>query len=111
MLRRIRGRKGICLVVEVDGVVVGYATGGLLSVESWRPIKRSELDNIFIHKEFRSMGVGKRLLDTFSDWSRKKGVERILVHVMEGNTKGIHFYEKNKFYHHHIAMEKKLTKS
>lgn len=108
LLRRIRGRKGTCLIAELKSKIIGYATGGMLPVESWRPVKRSELDNLFVIAEYRSCGIGKLIMEEFFAWSKKMGAQRIVVHAMEENRKAIAFYGKNKFYHHHIAMERKL---
>lgn len=103
--RRIRGRKGVCFVAEADGKLVGYTTGGLASVEKWRPVKRSELDNLFVADGYRNNGVGPKLIVAFREWSQKKGVDRIFLLAVAQNKDALRFYEKNGFKPHLVTFE------
>ena len=68
---RIEG-KGLCLIAEIDGEIVGYLCGSIKQSESWRPVKRTELENMRVKRHIRSKGVGAKLVDEFLKWSKKQ---------------------------------------
>lgn len=53
---------------------------------------------LFVEKEFRGVGLGKKLLDKAIRILKRKGVESILLLVDTKNEAGIRFYEREKFY-------------
>jgi len=108
--KRIRGRKGICFVAEIDGKVVGYATGALLSIENWRPVSRAELDNLYVSGEYRSKGVGASLIGAFIEWSKEKKVDRVVLHAVAQNEQAVSFYQRNSFVPQHLIFETILKK-
>lgn len=103
--KRIRGRKGICLLAINDGRIVGYACGGLLPVQKWRPVRRSELDNLYVREEYRGKKVGTMLLQEFIHWSREMSVERVMLIAVASNDKALAFYTKHGFFTEHVMME------
>lgn len=106
--KRIRGRKGICfLVVDGEGVV-GYACGGILPVQKWRPVKRSELDNLYVRESYRGQGVGKQLLQEFIQWSKEQEVERVMLIAVASNDPALAFYTKQGFFTEHVMLEAKI---
>lgn len=105
LTRRVRGRNGVCFVAVIDTVIVGYVTGGLLRIQKWRPIKRSELDNIYVKNTHRGQGVGSKLLQEFISWSKSKQVDRVMLYAAAGNERGITFYKKHAFLPEQIILE------
>lgn len=56
-----------------------------------------EINNLFVYPEYRSLHVGKTLMDKAMKWIiAHKGVECAFVHVSNGNNAGT-FYEKYGF--------------
>lgn len=53
---------------------------------------------LFVEKEFRGVGLGKKLLDKAIRILKRNGVESILLLVDTKNEAGIRFYEREKFY-------------
>jgi ribosomal protein S18 acetylase RimI-like enzyme len=108
ILKKIRGRNHVCFVAEKEGRLLGYATGSVNKAETWRPVKRSELGNLYVVAAYRRHGIGHQLFAAFKAWSKAKGVEKIMVYVTHANTAGIAFYEKNDFKRQLLVMETDL---
>jgi ribosomal protein S18 acetylase RimI-like enzyme len=108
LLKKIRGGQHVCFVAETSGQLIGYATGGINKTDTARPVTHSELGNLYVQEDYRRHGVGHHLLATFRQWSKKKGVEKMIVHVTSGNTDGIAFYEKSSFASMQLIMEADL---
>jgi diamine N-acetyltransferase len=89
--------------------IVGYLTGGIEKVVSWRKIvKCAELYNMFVLEEFRSLGVGKKLYCTFLSWAKKNNVKKLQVIVTAKNARAINFYKKNGFSDYEVILEQDL---
>lgn len=92
--KKIAGEVGVCFVAEVDGAVVGYLAGAVSdNMPSYRPVKRSELENIFILEDYRRAGAGRKLVQAFVDWSHDQDVTNIFVAAYFLNEKAVKFYE------------------
>ena len=108
LLRRIRGKKGICLVAEVEGNIVGYITGGESEIQKWRPFRRIEIDNLFVRQSYRNQRIGSILMDAFITWAKSRGIEKVFLHVMAGNQESIRFYENKFFKKFNFVLEKDI---
>lgn len=108
LLSRIEDHDRVCLVAELQGEIIGYATGSLLDEETWRPVKRTELENLIVSEKYRSHGAGHELMSTFKQWSKDQGAGRIKVLSNAGNEGAIHFYNDTGFAHYHVVLEADL---
>jgi ribosomal protein S18 acetylase RimI-like enzyme len=80
------------LIVEIEGRAVGYATY-TNDFHIWSGAPRITIDDIFVHPEYRSLGLGEKLMrrifdvaeetDAFVSWT-----------VQPENTKAIDFYKR-----------------
>ena len=104
-IKRMSEPNSICLVAIVDNQIIGYLAGELLKTESWRPVKRIELQNMFVKDQFRNLGVGKKLVSEFLKWSKSKGVKKVLVVAYVTNQRAINFYEKSGFEPESLSLE------
>jgi len=57
------------LLALANGKVVGYLAGGLVK-EKWYDVKSAELENMFVLKDYRKMGIGLKLYAAFKKWCR-----------------------------------------
>lgn len=94
-----------CFIAEKDGMTVGYLGASVLPTHSWRPIKRTEITNLFVKKNFRGMNIGTKLVESFFKWSKEKGVKRAVVVANANNAKAISFYKKNRFFPEFVTLE------
>lgn len=96
-LSRINAEKAICFVAETNGQIVGYITGGLLTVQSWRPIKRAELENLYVKDSHRKKAIGKKLVDKFLLWCKENQIKKAVVYTFATNLGAHAFYQKQTF--------------
>ena len=95
---KLDGKRGICLVAEVDGNIVGYLAGGMIEPYSYRTVKKeSELENTLVKEEFRGEGIGEELFKEFIKWSKEQGAEKIKVSASANNIGAIKFYQRVGF--------------
>jgi RimJ/RimL family protein N-acetyltransferase len=90
-----RGTKeGMCyLVARVDGKIVGGAsihpkTDKHAHVASY---------GIFIHKNYRNLGLGTTLTKELTEIAKKRGLEILQLSVYANNKRAVHVYQKCGF--------------
>ncbi|MBI2196188.1 GNAT family N-acetyltransferase [Candidatus Daviesbacteria bacterium] len=101
----LTAKNRICFIADIDGMVVGYLAASVLPIHSWRPVKRTEITNLFVKEKFRGMKIGTKLLESFLKWSKEKGVKRAVVVANANNAKAIIFYKKNRFLPEFVTLE------
>jgi len=97
------GPKNPILVAELDGTVVGWA-----SLSKWSP-RRAYADtaevSLYIKEEFRSRGIGKKLLETIIQEGDRAGLHTVIARITTGNKESIHLHEQAGFKHIGIMRE------
>jgi ribosomal protein S18 acetylase RimI-like enzyme len=106
--RMITDENCYCIIAEHQQTIIAYLIGVLLPIDSVRPVKRSELVNIFIKEKFRSHGVGTQMVEKFLKWSKQQGATHTVVGAQAENMKAIEFYKHLGFTPYHLRMEQKL---
>lgn len=86
-----------------NGVVVG--TVGILAVEELT----AKLKRMFVKKEFRGTGLGKRMLDTALQFARAAGYTKIILNTHKKMERAHHFYRKNGFTFVGVKKKDSLT--
>ncbi len=105
---KINGISGVCFVAEIDNRIIGFAIAGKKEVPSYRLVKVVEMENIFVKKEYRSNGVGKKLMEAFLNWAKELGVDKVAVNVFALNDGAIAFYKREGFIPQDLTLEKYL---
>lgn len=83
------------LVVEHAGTILGW---GSLNVFNPRAAYDHVADfSIYVAREARGAGVGRRLLDGLIDIARTIGFHKMVLAAFEWNTSGIRLYERAGF--------------
>jgi len=81
--------RGVSLVAEIEGRVVGQLT----CERAPRTVTRHGAEfGITIARAARGIGVGRALLDALEAWARAHGVTRIALGVFAGNERAITLY-------------------
>ncbi len=105
----ITSEESIAIVVDDEGIIVGYLIGGIKKAEDYRKIDRiAELDNMLLLQEYRSKGIGSKLCDEFTEWAKKKGVKIVRVVASARNGLAISCYKKKGFNDYNLTLEKEL---
>jgi L-amino acid N-acyltransferase YncA len=79
------------LVAELDGTVVGYAYAAPFRK---RPAYRYTVEHsIYVHKDYRGMGIGRRLLPALIDALEKTNSRQMIAVVDSANTPSRRLHE------------------
>jgi RimJ/RimL family protein N-acetyltransferase len=87
-------RSKLRLVAEVDGRFAGS-----IGLARGHYAKNSHTGSlgIYIHQEFRSLGIGEALMRGGIDWARKVGLRKLTLGVFATNLRAIGLYRKVGF--------------
>jgi GNAT superfamily N-acetyltransferase len=81
------------LVAEVGGRLVGACTV-YLDIRSVRFGDRAWVEDLSVHPDHRSRGVGKALLEAAKDWGRAHGATHLALNSGTSRTDAHRFYER-----------------
>ena len=81
-----------CLVSEIDNKIVGIAIW-FLNYSTWLGKAGLYLEDLFVKPEFRSKGLGLKLMKTLAQICVERGYERFQWWVLDWNEPSINFYK------------------
>jgi ribosomal protein S18 acetylase RimI-like enzyme len=85
-------------IAFVDDLPVGYAKLKLNSDSEFIEVNNiSQLQKIYVLKDFLSMKIGLKLQNKLTDEAQKNKSEVIWLSVLHSNKRAINFYKKNNF--------------
>jgi len=99
------GKYGKCLIAYVDSKPVGYIAMSELKFDH-RKSKYIEVENMGVLAEYRSMGIGKLLMNEAKKWAIELGIKKLFVVAYSENVRAINFY--NKFGFKSIGLEMEM---
>jgi GNAT superfamily N-acetyltransferase len=95
---RAKEQNAAVLVVEVEGIIVGFA------YMEYEPVLYAELatkvawlHDIYIDPEARSSGAGFRLMEAVKSEAKSQGANKVLLSVSVKNSNGQEFFKRNGF--------------
>lgn len=101
-------KKGNLFIAEEDNKIVGYTVGEIKKQPPYiRYPKKGVIDNVFVKKEYRDRGIGKKLIKEIISCFRKKGVSWTYLLVYPDNKKAYNLYKKLGFKEWFIEMNLK----
>lgn len=80
-----------CLIAEHDGQSAGFALY-FFNYSTWMGQPGIYLEDLFVHPEFRGLGIGKALLKQVAAIAIETGCRRLQWEVLDWNTPAIDFY-------------------
>lgn len=80
-----------CLIAETDAKPAGFALY-FFDYSTWLGRPGLYLEDLFVHPEFRGLGIGKALLERVAQIAVEKGCARLKWEVLDWNTPAIDFY-------------------
>ncbi len=81
-------------IASVDGSIVGG--GGLFPTEAL-PTGTCELVKMYLHKNYRGIGLGKQMMATCLQWAKANGYHKVYLETMPELKNAVAFYEKVGF--------------
>ena len=108
-LKYISSRKKIFLVAEIDKKIIGYVNGYIVeNSDIYYRDPVAYLDCLCVDKDSRKQGIGKKLIDEFSDIVNKKGAKYVKLNAFKNNTPAVNLYKKEGFEEYSIYYMKKI---
>lgn len=104
---RIKSRKEIFLVAEIEDKVVGLIDGYIIDSIFFKE-KIAYLDHICVDKSHRNNKIGTALIKEFQNISKKKDAKYVKLNAFEGNAKAINMYKKLGFKEYSLFYINKL---
>lgn len=99
----------VAYVAEHGDEAIGYLIGCMKNKYSYRTVHSCELDNMYVKKEWRRKGIGRRLVQAFMKQARKRGIERMFVSAYAKNNTAISFYTACGFFDRSTEMELEVS--
>lgn len=94
-----------CLVVELDGQLIGYATF-MKQFSTWDTAFYVYMDCLYLTEAARNLGIGKELMEKVKYYAKEEKCDHIQWQTPKSNTEAIRFYralgaeskEKERFF-------------
>ena len=105
--KSIKSRKGIFLVAEIDNKIVGLIDGYIMESIYYNE-KISSLAHLCVDEKYRNKEIGSKLIEEFSEISKKKGVKYVTLSAFEKNIPATNLYNKHGFESYSVYYMKKM---
>ena len=86
-------RSRMLVAAEGPGHMVGFCSV-YLDIESARFGQRAWVEDLAVHPDRRSMGIGKALLDAAKDWAKMRGATHLELDSGDGRVAAHRFYNR-----------------
>ncbi|SCZ39541.1 GNAT family N-acetyltransferase [Afifella marina] len=86
------GRRRNVLVLEVGGVIAGYATFGVARQRSHA--RTAEIYELYLLPEYQGIGGGRLLFEETCRTLKERGFTRLIVRALTENARALEFYER-----------------
>ena len=105
--KKIKSRKEIFLVAEMEQKIVGVIDGYIIDSIHYKE-KVSFLEHLCVDKKYRKKRIATELIQEFSNKSKEKGATYIKLYAFENNSNAIKLYNKLGFVESTILYNKKI---
>jgi GNAT superfamily N-acetyltransferase len=93
--RALASDTAIVLIAVLDGELVGLCTA-YDDIESVRFGRRVWVEDLAVHPDRRSLGIGKQLLDEAKRWARDRGATHLELDSAETRVDAHRFYDRER---------------
>ncbi len=113
LLEKMKGQKGIIYIAVDREKVIGCAAG-FVTVRSPHealgtiPATPGRIQDLYVDAEYRSQGIGARLLKELENHFKAQGCDVVMVEVFAPNGRAIDFYHEHGFQDRDVDMLKKI---
>ena len=100
--------RGIFIAIIDEKIV------GMILAQYFKPLpislykKKGYISNLFIKKEFRKKGIGKKLVETVIDWLKRNKTEHVTLEIHKDNKSALELYHKMGFNDYTVKLSKKI---
>ena len=103
----LNDNNALCLIAEDGDRKIGYLAAAPKEID-YRNSKYVEIQNMGVNPDYRSQGIGKRLMEQCFEWARSMGFQKVFVTSYIQNKGAVDFYKNNGFDEIDISLEKTL---
>lgn len=82
-----------CIVAEVEGAVVGYATF-MLQFSTWDASEYIYMDCLYLDEGCRGHRIGEQLIDEIKIFGKSRGIDHVQWQTPDFNVRAIKFYKR-----------------
>lgn len=110
-LNIIDDKNCLMLVAEYEGKVVGVLYANIESAdddEVTYGYHRVSIDEVSIDPDYRSMGIGSKLMQEAENWARQNNISDLTTLAYTFNDRAVRFYENNGYEPYSIKLDKKI---
>ncbi|MDH5791019.1 MAG: GNAT family N-acetyltransferase [Candidatus Bathyarchaeota archaeon] len=80
------------LVIEEEGIIMGFAHGRVVSRETYTPRTVGHIDTIYVEPAQRRQGIGNGLVRELCEYFRERGVDEVNLRYVLGNEEAEEFW-------------------
>ena len=103
----LQSEDAVVLAARKDEQIVGFLSGEMKPSGSFDTIgKCGCIEAIQVHKEYRSQGVGTKLLEAFFSWAERKGAKQFQASTHARNVDALRYWKKQGFEESTIVFRK-----
>jgi ribosomal protein S18 acetylase RimI-like enzyme len=85
-------------IAESGDRTVGFISGELREGSpAFRQKTWASVDDVYVERDYRNLGVGRSLLQSVEAWAKEKGAHGISLQVAAANKRGRKFYDELGF--------------
>lgn len=99
--------KSCCFIAEDNCRIIGCICCRGRKI-NYRKSKYIEIDNMGVLPEYRSKGLGTKLIKKSLSWAKTKGYQKMFVNSYFHNIKAIAFYKRNGFSEIDLSLERNI---
>jgi GNAT superfamily N-acetyltransferase len=99
----IDSHDSVVLVAQAGGGIVGFLTA-YQDLHSVRFGYRAWVEDFAVHPDWRSHGIGKRMLDAAKSWARERGASHLELDSALARTDAHRFYEREGANHKSLSF-------
>lgn len=104
----VKDSNKLCLVAETqNGTLIGYIAGSPKQID-YRISRYFEIENMGVFSQYRSQGLGTKLMKAALKWASEKGYQKAIVNSYTANTGAINFYNKCGFETIDVTLERNI---
>ena len=98
LAKNLRQKNTVFFVAEEKEKLIGYSGGEIQKNPAFAKFKkRGHLFNLYVKPEYRSKGIGKKLIRATLSWFRKKKVSDLTIMVYSHNKSAYKIYKNLGF--------------
>ena len=104
--KRVRSKKAIVLIAEVDSTAVGFSTISIETNRGLLPRRFGHIGYLFVSRQYRGQRISSRMLKELLSWLGKRRIRHVGLSVLADHRHARAIYKRWEFREHGLFMWK-----